>query len=90
MLKPGLAVMVPVGRISAVVNGGPSIICYATVRGKASETDAESFVDPDAMWWLDVHTGPGVKLPQMYPAWEILGVPALGLAMPDLIQPTSA
>ncbi len=26
MLKPGLAVMVPVGTIPALVNGGPSIV----------------------------------------------------------------
>lgn len=81
MLEPGLAVMVPVGMIPAAVNGGPTIVAYATVMGRASEQDAAAFVDPAAMWWLEVHMAPGVTLPQMYRADQILGVPALGLSM---------
>lgn len=84
MLEPGLAVMVPVGTISAAVNGGPSIVAYATVIGRASEHDAAVMADPSEMWWLDVHMGPGITLPQMYRADQILGVPALGLTMPGL------
>lgn len=81
-LAPGTAVMVPVGQVAAAVNGGPCIIAWAVVRGPASESDAEVFDDPAAMYWLDVYLVPGgPPLPQMYRADAILGVPALGLRM---------
>jgi hypothetical protein len=77
-LTPGTNVMVPVGQGNAIINGGPCIIAWATVRGPAGD-DAAVFTDPKAVYWLDVHMGPGVSLLQMYPADQILGVPALGL-----------
>jgi hypothetical protein len=80
-LKPGTVVMVPVGQVNALVNGGPCIIAWAVVRGPASETGAAAFTDPSAMWWLDVYLSPGAPLPQMCRADTILGVPALGLRM---------
>ncbi len=39
------------------------------------------------MYWLNVHTGLGTVLPQMYRADEILGVPAYGLTMDGLPSP---
>lgn len=78
-LEPGTVVMVPVGQGAAIINGGPCIIAWAIVRGPASEDDAAVFTDPTRKYWLDVYTGPGVFLPQMYAADQILGVPALGL-----------
>lgn len=78
MLQHGLAVMVATGTASAVVNGGPAIVCWATVRAPASPTDADGFVG-GPWYWLDVHMGGGVTLPQMYRADHILGIPALGL-----------
>lgn len=88
-LTPGTAVMVPVGEIAAAVNGGPCIIAWAVVRGPASETDAAVFVDPSAMYWLDVYMVPGgPPLPQMYRADAILGVPALGLHMDGAPAPS--
>lgn len=79
-LEPGTVVMVPVGQASAIVNGGPCIIAWAVVRGPASESDTAVLTNPKAVYWLDVYMGPGVYLPQMYPAEQILGVPALGLS----------
>lgn len=88
-LTTGTAVMVPVGKLSAAVNGAPCIIAWAVVVGPATETDAAAFIDPAAMYWLDVYMVPGgPPLPQMYRAGEILGVPALGLQM--LGAPASA
>ncbi len=49
--------------------------------GRASDDDTSRMVDPADVWWLDVHMGPGVTLPQMYRADQILGVPAVGLSM---------
>jgi hypothetical protein len=83
-LEPGTVVMVPVGQVSAVVNGGPCIVASATVRGRATDADASVYVDPTDVYWLDVHMGPGVTLPQMYPANQILGVPALGLSIAEI------
>lgn len=80
-LEPGTVVMVPVGQISAVVNGGPCVIAWAVVRGPAGDA-ADVFTDPDSMYWLDVYAIPGgAPLPQMYHAGSILGVPAIGLQM---------
>ena len=79
-LAPGTVVMVPVGQVPAIVNGGPCIIAWAVVRGPADEADASVFTDPTAIYWLDVYMVPGVPpLPQMYRADQILGIPALGL-----------
>ena len=81
-LEPGTAVMVPVGRISAAVNGQPCIVAWAVVRGPGPDENTH---------WLDVYTIPGgPPLPQMYQWGEILGVPALGLSMdgaplPDVV-----
>lgn len=84
LLKPGTAVMVPVGMVSAVVNGGPCVIAWARVRGPAEDhVDPEGTIRPDSMWWLDVHMGPGAVLAQMYRADQILGVPAMGLSMAE-------
>lgn len=80
-LQPDTAVMVPVGQANALVNGDPCIIAWAVVRGRASQTEALPDTDPAALWWLDVYMAPGVRLPQMYRADTILGVPALGLRM---------
>ena len=81
-LKPGTAVMVPVGQIAALVNGGPCVIAWAVVLGPASESDTVQFDDPDQWYWLNVYMVPGgPPLPQMYRADTILGVPALGLQM---------
>jgi hypothetical protein len=82
LLAPGTVVMVPVGQASAIVNGGPCIIAWATVNGPDGDdwTTPEGGVKPDSRWWLDVRQGPVVQ-PQMYRADEILGVPALGLSM---------
>jgi hypothetical protein len=79
-LVEGTPVMVPVGADSALVNGHPCAIAWAVVVGPAE--DGKKINDPDAKWWLDVYTIPGgPPLPQMYPAGQILGVPALGLSM---------
>lgn len=86
-LQPGTVVMVPVGQGNALVNGDPCIIASATVRGRASDADASVFVNPADVYWLDVEMGPGIVLPQMYPAGQILGVPALGLSMAASAQP---
>lgn len=80
-LAPGAIVMVPVGQASAIVNGGPCIVAWATVRGPASGENAFRYTDPAAVYWLNVHMGPGVTLRQMYRADQILGVPACGLTM---------
>ncbi len=79
-LTAGTRVMVPVGEVAAQVNGHPCIVALAVVRGPANDSDASVFVDPTAVYWLDVHMGPDVVLPQMYRADQILGIPALGLA----------
>lgn len=89
-LAPGTVVMVPVGSISAQVNGHPCLIAWAVVLGPASEADTAQFVDPKDMYWLDVYMSPDGAFPQMYPAGEILGVPVLGLRMdgaPDRPSP---
>jgi hypothetical protein len=80
-LEPGTVVMVPVGQGNALINGDPCIIAWATVLGPANDSDTAVFVNPEQMYWLDVHTGPGIVLPQMYRADQILGVPAYGLKM---------
>lgn len=73
--------MVPVGRLVAHINGNPCLIAWAVVVGPADEIEPVS-VDPADKYWLDVYMIPGgPPLPQMYPAGEILGVPALGLTM---------
>jgi hypothetical protein len=82
-LKPGTAVMVPVGTIAAQVNGWPCTIAYAEVMGPAGPEEASVYVNPEDVWWLNVHMGPGLTLPQMYRADQILGVPATGLTMAD-------
>lgn len=81
-LEPGTAVMVPVGKVNAQINGGPCVIAWAVVREPAVRDRAD-------VWWLDVYMSPGVALPQMYQADEILGVPALGLSM-DGAAPSEA
>lgn len=81
-LEPGTVVMVPVGQVNALVNGGPCMIAWAVVKGRAAKNAAAAFTDPSEMWWLDVYMVPGAPpLPQMYRADTILGVPALGLRM---------
>lgn len=80
-LQPGIVVMVPVGMGPAVVEGMPCVIAWAVVQRKATPEEAEAFREPDKMWWLEVWMGPGASLPQMYPSYQILGVPALGLTM---------
>lgn len=78
-LKPDAVVMVPVGQVNAVVNGGPCIIAWAVVRGPADDTVG---APPGTVVWLDVYLSPdSPPLAQMYRADEILGVPALGLTM---------
>lgn len=81
-LVEGTAVMVPVGRIAAAVNGHPCVIAYAIVLGPASEPAAGVVPDPEQRWWLNVYSIPGgPPIPQMYRAGEILGIPGLGLTM---------
>lgn len=81
-LKPGTVVMVPVGQVTALVNGGPCIIAWAQVLEPVTADDAAVFTDPKSMWWLNVYLSPyGPPMPQMYRADTILGVPALGLHM---------
>ena len=83
-LREGVQVMVPAGQLAALVEGQPCLVALATVIGPASGRETEQFTDRHkaaGMWWLNVHMGPGVSLPQMYPADQILGVPALGLQM---------
>lgn len=77
-LRPDTVVMVPVGQVNAVVNGGACMIAWAVVRGPATTPATD---DPSQLWWLDVHMGAGAVLPQMYRADTILGIPALGLSM---------
>lgn len=74
VLRPGLVVAVPLGRIPAAVNGTECVITLGTVLGRAPESDDT--------WWLEVYCGAGIRLEQMYRAGEILGVPALGLEIP--------
>lgn len=81
-LKPGTAVMVPVGALAAQANGHPCVIAWAIVQGPAEEAAAARPDDPDGVWWLDVYNIPGgPPIPQMYRAADILGVPGLGLSM---------
>lgn len=88
-LAPGTVVMVPVGAVSAVVNGGPCVIAWAVVRGVADHFAASVFTDPAAVYWLDVYMVPGGEpLSQMYRADSILGVPAMGLRMDGAPAPT--
>lgn len=77
MIEPGLAVMVTCGAVSAAVNGGPTMIAYGVVAGRAGH---------DGKWWVEVHTGGGGTLPQMYRETEFLGIPAPGLLPPDLYR----
>ncbi len=82
MLAEGVWVMVPVGTVNAAVNGGASLVALAQCRGPAER---------DGVWWFDVHMSPGQPpLPQMYPVDQLLGLPAMGLAMPgvDVEQPS--
>jgi hypothetical protein len=81
-LTPGALVMVPVGMVSAVVNGGPCVIALAEVVRRADPDVLGA--EADDMWWLNVHLGPGVSLRQIYRAKQILGVPAHGLASREL------
>lgn len=88
-LAEGIAVMVPVGRLNAQVNGQPCIIAWAIVRGPATEEAAADPTNPHGMWWLDVYAIPGgPPMPQQMRADEILGVPALGLTMDGAPPPT--
>lgn len=81
-LRPGTKVMVAVGQVSAIVNGGPCVIALAEVIRPATGSESAVFVDHFAVWWLDVYMVPGGEpLPQMYHADQILGIPALGLSM---------
>lgn len=82
-LRPGTVVMVPVGQLNALVNGGPCVIAWAVVTGRAGLRRRRGpLPDPSEMWWLDVYLGSGTPpLPQMYRADAILGVPAPGLRM---------
>lgn len=74
-LREGLRVMVPVGTVATVVNGGSSLVALAVCRGAAERDD---------WWWFDVFMGPGVSpLSQQYPVEQILGLPAAGLVMQD-------
>lgn len=75
MIEPGLAVMVTCGAVSAAVNGGATIVAYGVVAGPTGEA---------GKWWVEVHTGGGTTLPQMYRETEFLGVPALGLLPSEL------
>jgi len=77
MIEPGLAVMVTVGAVNSAVNGGATVVAYAVVAGPAGE---------DGKWWVEVHTGGGTTLPQMYRETEFLGVPAAGLLPPALYR----
>lgn len=78
-LRPGTAVMVPMGRIGGAV-GQPCVIAWAVVGGPASFVEGRPCADD--LWWLDVYAIPGgPPIPQVYRADEILGVPALGLRM---------
>lgn len=87
-LRPGTFVMVPVGQVSAMVNGGPCIIAMAKVLRQATGSEAAVYVDHFGVWWLDVYMVPGGEpLPQMYRADDILGVPALGLSMDGVPTP---
>lgn len=79
MVTAGLDVMVAY-TVSAAVNGDPALICYATVIGPAQPSEAAALGDPGDVWWLDVHTAPGVSLPQMFHVGQILGIPAIGIA----------
>lgn len=74
MLRAGLAVMVPIGRLVAASRGEPCVIAYATVVGPAG----------GGKWWLDVYCGIDTPLPQMYDPREILGLPAIGLTAPGV------
>lgn len=79
-LRPGTVVMVAVGRGVAALNDNPTVVTTATVEQRASSADKQVYRDQDAeMWWLTVHMAPGVDLPQMYRADEILGVPSLAV-----------
>lgn len=78
-LAAGTVVMVPVGQTNALVNGGPSLVAWATVLSPV-DPDGDA-ADPGTLWWLDVHVGPGLVLAQMYRADWILGIPARGLSM---------
>jgi hypothetical protein len=80
-------VMVPVGQIAAQTNGQPCVIAWAVVIGPV-ETGTDT-TDPQGRWWLNVYTIPGGEpMPQMYPAGQILGIPALGLTMEGAPAPT--
>lgn len=89
-LREGAQVMVPAGQIAALIEGHPCLIALATVIGPASGRDTTHFTEQHkaaGMWWLNVHMAPGVCLPQMYPADQILGIPTLGIQMADPERP---
>lgn len=89
-LRPGTFVMVPVGQVSATVNGGPCVIALARVIRPATGSESAVYVDHFGVWWLDVFMVPGgTPLPQMYRADDILGIPALGLTMDGVPAPES-
>ncbi len=72
-LREGVQVMVPFG----TGTGGPSMVAIAVCRGSA---------DREGFWWFDVYSGGIVPLPQMYPVEHLLGIPALGLTTPGLVD----
>ena len=78
-MRPGMDVMVAY-TMDAAVNGNPALIAYARVLSPAAGDDVQNWHDPDSVWWLQVYTAPGLSLPQMFPADQILGVPAIGIA----------
>lgn len=84
-LTTGRLVMVPVGRIPAAVNGHPPVIAMARVLGPADDPACMPGAAGD-VWWLDVFTGGGTRLPQMYRTGEVLGLPAYGMTMPGVEQ----
>ncbi len=75
MLHAGLQVMVPVGTVSATVNGGASIVALAVAIRPA---------DVENAWWFDVYLGGPAPLPQMYPIEQLLGIPAHGISTTGL------
>jgi hypothetical protein len=80
-LRPGVRVIVPVGTVNSVVNGGPSIAAIGVALQPG---------DRDGCWWFDVYTGGLEPLPQQYPVEQLLGIPAHGMTVPGLPAEESA
>jgi hypothetical protein len=78
-LRSGTRVIVYMGTASSGFHDLSLVATLATIIHKIDDRDA---------YWVDVHTGPGLTLSQVYGYREILGLAAPGLEMRQAEQAT--